>query len=101
MNILRWVKEKNGSLRTKSGLMLGLGERRDELVEVFGDLREGGCDILTLGQYLQPSSHHRSVSRYVTPAEFDDLKRTAKAMGFLHVEAGPLVRSSYHAWEYA
>lgn len=101
MNILRWAKEKNGSLRTKSGLMLGLGERYDELLDVFRDLREGGCDILTLGQYLQPSSHHRPVSRYVTPPEFDDLKRTAYAMGFLHVEAGPLVRSSYHAWEYA
>jgi lipoic acid synthetase len=84
---------------TKSGLMLGLGETRDELLEVFGDLRAVGCDILTLGQYLQPTPRHLPIERYVAPDEFADLRREALALGFSHVEAGPLVRSSYHARE--
>jgi lipoyl synthase len=84
---------------TKSGLMLGLGETRDELLEVFGDLRAVGCDILTLGQYLQPTPRHLPIERYVLPDEFADLRREALALGFPHVEAGPLVRSSYHARE--
>jgi lipoic acid synthetase len=79
--------------------MLGLGERRDELLEVMRDLREIECDILTLGQYLRPSKEHLPVERYVTPQEFSDLKRTGMELGFRHVESGPLVRSSYHAWE--
>ncbi|MDO8434558.1 MAG: lipoyl synthase [Candidatus Binatus sp.] len=85
---------------TKAGVMLGLGESTTELLEVIGDLRGVGCDILTLGQYLRPSKEHIEVARYVTPAEFAELKLEALAMGFHHVEAGPLVRSSYHAWEH-
>ena len=82
---------------TKSGLMLGLGETRDELLEVFADLRAVGCDILTLGQYLQPTARHLPVQRFVPPAEFATLRDDALALGFPHVESGPLVRSSYHA----
>ncbi len=85
---------------TKAGLMLGLGEERDELMRVLGDLRTVACDILTLGQYLRPSRDHLPVVRYVTPEEFADLRIAARAMGFRHVESGPLVRSSYHAWEH-
>ncbi|MBI4430469.1 MAG: lipoyl synthase [Candidatus Omnitrophica bacterium] len=101
LNILRWSKELRPELPTKSGLMLGLGEDRTELLLVFRDLRLAGCDVLTLGQYLQPTPKHREVSRILTPAEFDELKFLALEMGFAHAESGPLVRSSYHAWEYA
>ena len=82
---------------TKTGLMLGLGESLDEVREVLRDVRRIGVDILTLGQYLRPSKQHLDIERYVTPAEFDELKAEALAMGFPHVESGPLVRSSYHA----
>ncbi len=85
-------------LLTKAGLMLGLGEQHEELLSVFSDLRDVGCDILTLGQYLRPSAEHLPVERYVPPEEFAALRRSAIALGFRHVEAGPLVRSSYHAW---
>ena len=86
---------------TKSGLMVGLGEETDELLSTLADLRGVGCQILTIGQYLRPSSGHSPMVRYYTPAEFADLKREALAMGFVHVESGPLVRSSYHAHETA
>lgn len=82
---------------TKSGLMLGLGESLDEVRSVMGDLRSAGVDILTLGQYLRPSRQHLPIARHVPPEEFDQLKGLALAMGFAHVESGPLVRSSYHA----
>ena len=85
---------------TKAGVMLGLGETNDELLEVIRDLRAVECDILTLGQYLRPSADHIPVARYVPPAEFAEIKTAALAMGFHHVESGPLVRSSYHAWEH-
>jgi lipoyl synthase len=85
---------------TKAGVMLGLGESNDELLDVVRDLRDVECDILTLGQYLRPSAEHIPVARYVPPAEFAELKAAALAMGFHHVESGPLVRSSYHAWEH-
>jgi len=88
------------NLLTKTGIMLGLGEERDELKRVFQDLRKVECDILTLGQYLQPSREHLPVVRYVPPSEFAELKADALAMGFRHVESAPLVRSSYHAWEH-
>jgi lipoyl synthase len=88
------------NLLTKTGIMLGLGEERDELNRVFQDLRGIECDILTLGQYLQPSRDHLPVVRYVPPSEFAELKADALAMGFRHVESAPLVRSSYHAWEH-
>jgi lipoic acid synthetase len=78
--------------------MLGLGETEDELLHVFEDLRQVGCDVLTLGQYLRPSADQLPVERYVPPDEFVALRRRAVALGFRHVEAGPLVRSSYHAW---
>jgi lipoyl synthase len=82
---------------TKTGLMLGLGESREEVEEVLADVRALGVDIVTLGQYLQPSMRHLPVARYVPPAEFDELAEHARALGFPHVESGPLVRSSYHA----
>jgi lipoic acid synthetase len=88
------------ALLTKAGIMLGLGEERAEIESVLRDLRAVGCDILTLGQYLRPSHEHLPVERYVTPAEFAELRSAAMAMGFRHVESGPLVRSSYHAWEH-
>jgi len=87
-------------LLTKTGLMLGLGETQEELASVFRDLRSIGCDILTLGQYLRPSGGHLPVERYVPPEEFTALGAEALALGFRHVEAGPLVRSSYHAWSH-
>jgi len=88
-------------IATKTGLMVGLGEERAELLTVFDDLRAVGVSILTLGQYLRPSEKHAPMTRYYTPAEFADLKREALARGFVHVESGPLVRSSYHAHEQA
>jgi lipoic acid synthetase len=84
-------------MRVKSSLMLGLGERDDEIREVMRDLRDAGVDILTLGQYLQPTSEHLRVDRFVPPEQFESFKRDGMAMGFAHVESGPLVRSSYHA----
>jgi lipoic acid synthetase len=84
-------------LLTKSGLMTGLGETVDELIETFGDIRETGCDILTVGQYLAPTPKHIPIEKYYTPEEFAHLKQEALALGFRYVEAGPLVRSSYHA----
>ncbi|MFN7915096.1 MAG: lipoyl synthase [Vicinamibacterales bacterium] len=86
---------------TKTGLMVGLGEEREELLQVFRDLRNVGCQILTIGQYLRPSQAHTPMVRYYTPDEFRDLKQVALEMGFVHVESGPLVRSSYHANETA
>jgi lipoic acid synthetase len=88
---------KQWGMVTKSGLMLGLGETTEEIVEVMSDLRAVSCDILTLGQYLQPSREHLPVHRYVHPEEFAMLKNRGISMGFRHVESGPLVRSSYHA----
>jgi lipoic acid synthetase len=86
---------------TKTGLMVGLGESADELVATFGDLRSVGCQILTIGQYLRPSSGHSPMVRYYHPDEFRNLKQIALDLGFVHVESGPLVRSSYHAHETA
>jgi lipoic acid synthetase len=100
LELLRRAKRGPRSVLTKSGLMLGLGETRAELLEVFAALRQAGCDILTLGQYLQPTSAHLPIERYVPPAEFDELGGAARRLGFRHVEAGPLVRSSYHAWKH-
>lgn len=88
---------KNQNMRTKSGLIVGLGETIDEAREVLRDLRAVNCDIVTIGQYLQPSRDHLPVARYYDPFEFESLKCEALALGFSHVESGPLVRSSYHA----
>jgi len=102
--VLRHAKETARAggkvMQTKAGIMVGLGERDDELLEVMRDLRTVECDILTLGQYLRPSTDHLPVARYVTPAEFSQLRVEGMKLGFRHVESGPLVRSSYHAWEH-
>lgn len=95
--LLQAFREEHPGVPTKSGLMLGIGETREELLEVLQDLREQGCEMLTLGQYLQPSRHHLPVERYLEPAEFDQLAEQARAMGFRQVASGPMVRSSYHA----
>jgi lipoic acid synthetase len=99
--LLRRVKQLNPAIKTKSGLMLGLGETRDELLDTLADLLDVGVDYLTLGQYLQPTPNHLPVVRYVPPAEFDDLGDHARAMGFKKVASGPFVRSSYHARDMA
>jgi lipoic acid synthetase len=98
--VLRTAKEYGGDeVATKSGLMVGLGETKEEVVAVMRDLRDVDVDILTLGQYLRPSNDHLPIDRYYTPEEFRDLRTIGLDLGFRHVEAGPLVRSSYHAWE--
>jgi len=98
LGLLAAARKVRPGCLTKAGLMLGLGESHDELRQVFGDLRAVDCDILTLGQYLRPSPAHLPVERYVPPEEFAALREQALATGFRHVESGPLVRSSYHAW---
>ncbi len=95
--LLQRHKARFPHIPTKSGLMLGLGETREEIQLVLADLRAHGCDMLTLGQYLQPSKYHLPVERFVTPEEFDSLADSARAMGFSKVASGPMVRSSYHA----
>jgi lipoic acid synthetase len=98
LSVLRKVKERRGdSVYTKSGIMLGLGETDEEVLTAMSDLRSVGCDILTLGQYLQPTLKHLPVAEYVTPEKFDDFGNRAREMGFVHVASGPMVRSSYHA----
>jgi lipoyl synthase len=101
LELLRYAKELRPGGITKSGVMVGLGEETSELLEVFRDLAEVGCDILTIGQYLRPSRDHLPMARLYTPREFAELKREALAIGFRHVESGPLVRSSYHAHQQA
>lgn len=97
LTLLKEFKARNPDVRTKSGLMVGIGETNEEIVEVMRDLRAHDVDMLTIGQYLQPSRSHLKVERFVTPAEFDEFSRLAKEMGFKHAACGPLVRSSYHA----
>lgn len=99
MDIFRTAKELAPDIPTKSGLILGMGETLEEVELVMRDLREVDVDILTLGQYLRPSEGHIALDRYVTPAEFRELYEIGMSLGFRHVESGPLVRSSYHAWE--
>jgi lipoic acid synthetase len=101
LELLRHVKRKNPAIKTKSGLMLGLGETREEVLDVLSDLLDAGCDFLTLGQYLQPSLKHLAVVDYITPDEFSELGGLAKQMGFKQVASGPFVRSSYHARDMA
>jgi lipoic acid synthetase len=102
LELLRLVKEANPAIKTKSGLMLGLGETHEEVFDVLADLRSVGCDFLTLGQYLQPSTErYLPVVRYVPPAEFDMLGEAARQLGFKKVASGPFVRSSYHARDMA
>jgi lipoic acid synthetase len=102
LEMLRLIKEANPEIKTKSGLMLGLGETHEELFDVLSDLRSVGCDFLTLGQYLQPSTdRYLPVVRYVPPEEFNALGAAAKSLGFKKVASGPFVRSSYHARDMA
>ena len=97
LQLLRSFKTQNADVPTKSGLMLGLGETNDEVIDVMKDLRAHNVEMLTLGQYLQPSRDHLAVERFVHPDEFDELARVGNELGFQHVASGPLVRSSYHA----
>ena len=95
LDVLRMLKQ--GGMRTKSGLMLGIGETKDEIIETMEHLREVNLDVLTLGQYLQPTKKHLPVLRYVHPDEFAELREIGYKLGFDYVESGPLVRSSYHS----
>jgi lipoic acid synthetase len=95
LEVLRRLKE--GGMRTKSGIMLGLGETEEEVIEAMDDLRSVGVDVLTLGQYLQPTTEHIAVDEFITPDKFEEYKQIGLAKGFRFVESSPLVRSSYHA----
>ena len=99
LDVLRYVKDAAPHVHTKSGMMVGVGETRDEVLAACRDIRAAGCDILTIGQYLRPSPRHLKIDRFVTPDEFDDYRREALAMGFLSVASAPFVRSSYNAKE--
>ncbi|MBM7704594.1 lipoyl synthase [Metabacillus iocasae] len=99
LEFLRRAKEMQPTIPTKSSIMLGLGETKEEIIETMDDLRANNVDIMTIGQYLQPTKKHLKVQKYYHPKEFDELKEIALSKGFSHVEAGPLVRSSYHADE--
>jgi len=99
LDIFRVTKTLAPDIPTKTGIILGLGETNEEVIETMKDLRSVDVDILTLGQYLKPSDSHIALDRYVTPEEFRELYEVGMALGFRHVESGPLVRSSYHAWE--
>lgn len=100
LEVLRWAKEWGvGGMLTKSGIMVGIGEEIEEVIDVMEDLRSVDCDVMTIGQYLRPSDWHLPIDRYVRPQEFAELKRIGLEMGFKHVESGALVRSSYHAHE--
>ena len=101
LSVLKKAKAGNDSIYTKSGMMLGLGETVNEVVAAMEDLRSANCDILTLGQYLQPTLRHLPVKEFVSPEQFAALGRAAKQLGFVHVASGPMVRSSYHADEFA
>ena len=100
LRVLEYLKQRPERLYTKSSVMVGLGETDEELLQTFRDLRSVGVDVLTLGQYLQPSQYHLRVERFAPPAKFDEYKAQAEAMGFLYVASGPLVRSSYRAAEF-
>lgn len=101
LDLLAQVKQTAPDMPTKSGLMLGLGETLDEVLDVFADLRRVDCNMLTIGQYLQPTPQHLPVERYIPPEEFDDIGNLARKLGFEYVASGPFVRSSYHAGEMA
>ncbi|MCB4379636.1 lipoyl synthase, partial [Synechococcus sp. MU1644] len=99
LRLLERVKERDPSQFTKSGIMVGLGETKEEVMQVMDDMRSAGIDFLTIGQYLQPTRKHAAVDRYVSPDEFSAYEEIARAKGFLMVSASPLTRSSYHAGE--
>ena len=94
--VLKYLKEQ-GLNRTKSGIMLGLGETEVEVIQTLHDLRDAKVDVVTIGQYLQPSKKHLPVKEFITPEQFEKYEKIGKELGFIHVESGPLVRSSYHA----
>lgn len=98
--VLKSCKGLAPEIRTKSGIMLGMGEQAEEVLELFSDLRGAGCDYLSIGQYLAPSRAHYPVQEYIPPDRFEELRQAALNLGFLHVESGPYVRSSYHAGQY-
>lgn len=100
LKLLEYVKKTKPNMRTKSGMMLGLGESKEQVINVFKRLREVDCDMLTLGQYLQPTSSHIPVVEYITPEQFDEYKEIALSMGFKRVASAPLVRSSYYAEDF-
>ena len=100
LNLLKTAKSHRPEILTKSGFMLGVGEAAHEIIATLRDLRDNHVDIVTIGQYLQPSTRQLRVERYVTPEEFQEFKAEAELLGFRHVESGPLVRSSYHAWSH-
>jgi lipoic acid synthetase len=100
LSLLQSAKQMRADVLTKSGFMLGVGENSEEVMATLGDLRNSNVDIITIGQYLQPSIRQLKVERYVTPEEFMEFKTAAEKLGFRHVESGPLVRSSYHAWSH-
>lgn len=95
LDVIRQIA--SSGVRSKSGIMLGLGETEDEIIQTMKDLREAGCEVMTIGQYLQPSKKHYPVKEYVTPEKFDEYKKIGEKLGFRHIESSPLVRSSYHA----
>jgi lipoic acid synthetase len=95
LSVIRRLKD--GGMRTKSGIMLGLGEQQDEVLQVMDDLRHAGCDVMTIGQYLQPTRNHLGVEEWIRPEVFKHYEQVGLSKGFLFVESGPLVRSSYHA----
>ncbi|HEX8995065.1 MAG TPA: lipoyl synthase [Ktedonobacterales bacterium] len=99
LDVLTWAKEMRPDTPNKTGFMLGLGETREEVIETLRDLKERDIDIVTIGQYLRPTPQHLPIVRYATPDEFREYARIGKEMGLRHVESGPLVRSSYHAWD--
>ena len=99
LDLLAQAKAMEPSMVTKSGIIVGMGESKDEIVETMHNLRGVDCDLLTIGQYLRPSIKHLPIDRFYTPAEFEELRQIGQEMGFKHVASGPLVRSSYHADE--
>ena len=99
LELIAKAKEIDSGAVTKSGMMVGLGETWDEIIETMNDLREVDCDLLTIGQYLRPSKKHIALAKWYTPQEFDELRDLGMNLGFSHVASGPLVRSSYHADE--
>jgi lipoic acid synthetase len=99
LELLRQAKEMSSGAVTKSGMMVGLGETWDEILETMHDLRQANCELLTIGQYLRPTKKHTPLVKWYTPGEFDELRLEGESMGFSHVASGPLVRSSYHADE--
>ena len=101
LSILRWAKELDPRVKTKSGIMVGLGETKEEVLQLMDDLRWCGVDIMTIGQYLRPSVQQLPIRFFVTPEEFKEYERIGLEKGFSYVESGPLVRSSYHAWKHS